>query len=508
MQNTSLQMQGAMTLNGQLMRPGFLSANPGVVVGSVHLPGGGAMMPVSRAELCEALGRSEAQLKELEGASLERTEITGDMNQVLGQLSMNLAGLQRTLTASEVPVRENLEAPAVSLVPVETPLRNRLPRRPGSGTAVAWRQLSSLGGGWGVQTTVTTGAASATQTIGSTANVRPGDVLYFATTGDSRTVQSVTNGTTVVLSSTITTTTGETVTRTSIVQPGGGSAIRMFYPETGAPMEHEETYIPKSAPYKLLGAFGKITNFAVAAGRTYQDQLGRHRVNTLRNTMLNEEYALTRGDSTATDAPWGDGTNALAFDGLYNLVTTANGTPDGQVASAVGALTTGHLDAQLTRIWENGGRGLWMLLAAQEINSLANLAEASGSIIRVQATSANGVILGLKVSGYVHPVSGDIVDILPSRFASSGTAIFGADEGPEDASGDGDNSTMVVSVLPQLPLPEERPEGVQEVQGYAITELARELAAPDVIPHMVSVYEVLQMRNARVFAKSTGLAAV
>ncbi len=33
------------------------------------------------------------------------------------------------------PSRENLEAPAAMLVPVETPLRNLLPRVPGSGEA-------------------------------------------------------------------------------------------------------------------------------------------------------------------------------------------------------------------------------------------------------------------------------------------------------------------------------------------------------------------------------------
>lgn len=61
-------------------------------------------------------------------------------------------------------------------------------------------------------TTVTTGASSATQTVGSTAGMQAGDVLYFATTAVYAAVASVTNSTTVVLGTSISTTTAEVVT--------------------------------------------------------------------------------------------------------------------------------------------------------------------------------------------------------------------------------------------------------------------------------------------------------
>lgn len=64
----------------------------------------------------------------------------------------------------------------------------------------------------GQATTVTTGASSATQQVGSTANYAPGDVLHFATAGVNATIKSVTDDTHVVLWTSVSSTTGEAVT--------------------------------------------------------------------------------------------------------------------------------------------------------------------------------------------------------------------------------------------------------------------------------------------------------
>lgn len=76
-------------------------------------------------------------------------------------------------------------------------------------------RLSYTLGGESIATTVDTGAASATQTLDSTEGILPGDVLHFATADADRTVLSVTDGTILVLTATITTTTGEDVTVTN-----------------------------------------------------------------------------------------------------------------------------------------------------------------------------------------------------------------------------------------------------------------------------------------------------
>jgi len=81
----------------------------------------------------------------------------------------------------------------------------------GDGKPTAWTWQPS--GGYGVSTTVTSGTASATQTVGSTTGMSAGDTLYFVTAATTRVIESVTNSTTVVLTATVTTTTSEKVTK-------------------------------------------------------------------------------------------------------------------------------------------------------------------------------------------------------------------------------------------------------------------------------------------------------
>ncbi len=75
--------------------------------------------------------------------------------------------------------------------------------------ALAWQPS----GGHAVNTTVTTGAASATQTVGSTTGMSAGDTLFFVGAQVSRVIASITNGTVVVLTASVTTTTGEKVAK-------------------------------------------------------------------------------------------------------------------------------------------------------------------------------------------------------------------------------------------------------------------------------------------------------
>jgi len=69
-----------------------------------------------------------------------------------------------------------------------------------------WSQIASL-----PYTTITTGANSATQTVGSTANMRVNQDVYFPASGKSRTISSITNSTVVVFTESINTTAGTVV---------------------------------------------------------------------------------------------------------------------------------------------------------------------------------------------------------------------------------------------------------------------------------------------------------
>lgn len=68
--------------------------------------------------------------------------------------------------------------------------------------------------GAGIATTVTTGANSATQLIGDTTGILPGDTLHFGTANVDRVVDHVVDGTHVVLTAAVNSTTSEAVTTT------------------------------------------------------------------------------------------------------------------------------------------------------------------------------------------------------------------------------------------------------------------------------------------------------
>lgn len=410
-----------------------------------------------------------------------------------------LLNLNRAQLATGVPVREDLEAPALQIIPLDTPVRNRLPRTVGSGTSSSWYQETVLGGGYGVNTTVNGSASSATQTVVSTAGMQPGMSLYFATSNAYRIISSVTNATTVVLTATISTTDTEVVSAGPYIQPGQ-NPVQGFFGEAGAPATAKATYAKITLAYKLMGTMGSITGLAMAGGASYQNQRDAEILAAIRRLMLIEENALINGSSTITAAPYGDGTTAFGFDGLLNQTTTANGTPGPQIQTAVGALTTAHLDAQLSRCHNSGANDMYMIMNAQEAQSLAHLATASGSIIRVEATTDANMILGSKVIGYKHPITGQIVPIEVSRFMPAGTIFYGADRGPDG------QVAADVRVLPQVQLPELAPN--VNIQGYVAQELAPATTSPQVYPFLVSVFQTLRVKNSTIFGKSSGVTAV
>ena len=81
-------------------------------------------------------------------------------------------------------------------------------------------------GGTSYSTTVTTGANSATQLVGSTANMAVGDTLHFGTANVDRTISSITDGTHVVLNASVNSTTSETVTVSSTPAATLSASIR------------------------------------------------------------------------------------------------------------------------------------------------------------------------------------------------------------------------------------------------------------------------------------------
>jgi hypothetical protein len=127
----------------------------------------------------------------------------------------------------------------------------------GAGDKFSGQALASLGitqsGGLAQEfTTVTNGATSATQTLGSTAGMFPGKYIYFATAAVYRQISSITSATVVVLTASVTSTTGEAVTLANGSAVGGA-----LIPVPGAPI-CAGTYalnlmLPLPIAYNLIG---------------------------------------------------------------------------------------------------------------------------------------------------------------------------------------------------------------------------------------------------------------
>jgi hypothetical protein len=437
-------------------------------------------------------------------AAIERGDFAGDQSAVIQQM---IAQMQRGITSgmTAFPVREDLEAEAKILVPVETPLRNRLPRTLGEGTASDWKQITSFGTGFGTVTTAS-GAANAADTleVDNANGFYPGETIEWDNTGGGGpeqhkivSINYTTDVITVEASPGITLnaqTDADSVTKVSFFQPGGGTATQAFFKESGAPAEKTTVYADRQEAYKMLGEIGQVTVFAMAAGANFQNQLATEKRNRLYSVMLSEENALVNADDSEVHAPWGDGTSALAFKGLIPEVR--DGAPGDHTQLAVGTLTLAHLDTQLTRQHYQGARGCYMLMNGQEINSLAKLAMTSTNH-RVVIESQRDTEIGIRVAKYVHPISGESVQVLWCPFVPAGTIVFGADYLPDGS------PAADVRVLPQVNLPSLAPN--ENIQGYVAQEIAPDKSSPHDLPFIVSVFEVLRVKGHTVFALSEGV---
>lgn len=134
---------------------------------------------------------------------------------------------------------ENLDEKIKYLVPMDTPLRNRLPRRQGRGEAAAWKKMSS----------------------GLHAGTHP---------------------------------TGNAIT---------GTGTSIAFADAGSPNETAQTYAMVSAAYKLLGRKLEVGGLALAAseGRANEGNMQEERERVkIYEVMLGEEEMIISGDAATT----------------------------------------------------------------------------------------------------------------------------------------------------------------------------------------------------------------
>jgi hypothetical protein len=441
---------------------------------------------VQSEEFTDALGR------------IQRGEIT-DANQQWAEVFANIS---RAITSgmTAFPTRENLDADIHVLSPIETPLRNLIPRTPGAGTAAQWRVQTAFGTGLGTLTT-TVGTSNTTSTIvvDNTRGFFAGETILF--NGTQYTIASITNATTITVVGTPLTansqTAGLSVIKTSFYYPESGANSRVFFAEDGAPVERTTVYANRSTPYRLIGDMGGVTGFAMASGANFMDQYAREKVNVLKRALMLEERALLFSESATTAVPWGDGTTALGYQGLRPFILASS--PANHIQTSVGALTLAHVEAQIQRIQQNGGRNIVVMVNAQEAISLSRLITASGNWRPViEGTLANATV-GLAVTKFISAVSSETIDIVRHPLMPVGEMIFAAQNNVEG------QPNWEVSVLEQV----QRPETAfgNRVEGYFAQEIAPGVASPQVFRFMVSVYSVPKWKDGRYFAISQGVTA-
>jgi hypothetical protein len=86
------------------------------------------------------------------------------------------------------------------------------------------------------------------------------------------------------------------------------------------------------------------------------------------------------------------------------------------------------IDATLAQLWRDGATVRAMVMSARQIMDVFHRAEQSGSVVPMKAATAEaGVILGVQITGYRHPVTGEMVSIA-SRYEPLDDVIQFSDE--------------------------------------------------------------------------------
>jgi hypothetical protein len=137
-------------------------------------------------------------------------------------------------------------------------------------------------------------------------------------------------------------------------------------------------------------------------------QAARERVK-MYEVMLGEEEMIISGDAAS---------RTTEFSGLNKQITTNSGSCTFVTASGVGAWCQ--------NLYKYGANPTLLISSARQLQALSDDLEKSGSIQRVVINQGQqgGVIGGLSLSKIVNPVTGTLIDVIPSRFVGYGGLLL------------------------------------------------------------------------------------
>ena len=187
-----------------------------------------------------------------------------------------------------------------------------------------------------------------------------------------------------------------------------GTGQSGFFADGGTPNSTTQTYDVVTLPYKNIGRDVEVGRQAIASSRGYQDIRDELiRIKTL-EVMLAEEDAILNGSVSATD-----------FDGLGNSITT-------NINSSCNLLTISGIGAAMTAsYWAYGAVADTLILNPYQQRVLTDDLQGTGSIQRIVVDNQGAGVGGVHVAKIVHPITGTLIDVIPSRYA--GTRAFALD---------------------------------------------------------------------------------
>lgn len=193
---------------------------------------------------------------------------------------------------------------------------------------------------------------------------------------------------------------------TSTLDPSAtGTGTSAFFADAGTPGETTQTYVVKTAAYKLLGRKLSVGLHFLAASQS--NPAGDAETNMLRiktlEVMLGEEWGIINADS---------GVDSNAFDGLLKQIVTNSGT--------AGLLTASGVAGYDQTLFNLGGGATHLFLSARQKRGLSDELQNSGSVQRIVTTNpATGAVANANVKSIISPSTENEIGLVTSRYMGS-----------------------------------------------------------------------------------------
>lgn len=190
---------------------------------------------------------------------------------------------------------------------------------------------------------------------------------------------------------------------TSTLDPSAtGTGTSAFFADAGTPGETTQTYVTKTAAYKLLGRKLSVGLGFLAASQS--NPAGDAETNLLRikalEVMLGEEWAIINADSSADNN---------AFDGLLKQIVTNSGT--------AGFLTASGVSGYDQTLYQLGGGATHLFISPRQKRGLSDELQATGSIQRIiNQSPAGNVVSNANVKSIISPATENEIELVVSRY--------------------------------------------------------------------------------------------